>query len=71
MIKWLRRLYLKYFPDYEILETCFVDYGRADQMIKESANKPEGLQWHIYPLLEDFNQAIGYVYLYRRKRISK
>ena len=70
-MKTLRRLWLRLFPQYDSLETMCVSYHEADQMIRDSAGRPEEKQWVICSRLEDRNRVIGICWLERRRRITE
>lgn len=65
----LKKLYYLLFPTYVVLETKFVTYQEGDQMIKESADKPESERW-VLAKEEDTNHVFGMVYLCRKIRIT-
>jgi hypothetical protein len=71
MIKQLRRLWLKWFPKYESLETMFVGYETADRMIRHSQGRPQDQQGVICSRLEDNNRVLGAVWIERRRRITE
>jgi hypothetical protein len=66
--KSLRRLFLRWFPQYRILDTQFLSWHEADELMRQNEGKPESERW-IVSKLEDNNHFIGYVYLERRERI--
>ncbi len=68
-IKYLRKLYLRYFPKYRRLECRFVNYSEGAKLIHGNAGLPESQQWRVAPE-EDRNGVYGYVHLERRERIT-
>lgn len=64
-----RRLYLKLFPTYKVLETKFVTYQEGDKMLRETHDKPEAEKW-VLAKEEDNNHIIGMVYLCRKVRVT-
>jgi hypothetical protein len=55
---------------YRRLEMKRVTYAMGDQMVRESAGKPEHEQWVLAIPEEDHNRMFGIVYLERRERIN-
>lgn len=68
-MKRLKRLYYRMFPTYRKMDTAFVSYNTANEMILRSDGKPEREQWGIDIHHEDMNTSPGFVYLCRRERI--
>lgn len=66
----IRRLFLKLFPRYRILERRFVNYGEGDRLIRETHALPnEADRWELDTEREDHNRIPFMVYLCRRERI--
>ena len=69
-MKSLIKLYYKFFPTYNILETKFVTYQEGDKLLRETHDKPETEKW-VLAKEEDTNCGIGMVYLCRKTRITQ
>lgn len=67
-MKKIRRFYYRIFKRYRELETVFVSYAKADQMLMESHSKADPFKWYLSKE-EDNTHLIGMVYLCRRERI--
>lgn len=65
----MKKLFYKLFKRYKVLETRFVSYAEADELIFLSSNKPEGEKW-VLAKEEDTNFDIGRVYLCRKIRLT-
>ena len=70
-MKILRKLYLRLFPQYEILERKMLAYYEADRILRETAGKEESERWQLDTEKEDNNKIVGIVYLCRKKRITE
>jgi hypothetical protein len=70
-MKWLRKIWLRWFPQYRRLEIKLVTYAEGDRMIRDTHGKTEAERWHIAIPEEDINHAFGLVYLERKERITK
>lgn len=69
-MKALKKIYYKFFPTYNVLETKFVTYSQGEMLLRNSTNKPESEKW-VLAKEEDTNRIIGMVYLCRRVRIHE
>lgn len=67
-MKYLRKLYYRWFPTYERLEMKLFSYREGDALLKENDSKPDDQKWHLAKE-EDANQNYGFVYLERRRRV--
>lgn len=70
MIRRLRKLYYRIFVRYKRLELIYVDWRKADSLIKQNQNGPEDQQWHIAKE-EDTDRTYSMVYLERKIRITQ
>lgn len=65
-MKFLKRLFYRWFPRYRQLEVKFCSFEMADALIRSN---PQPAEWVICHRLEMRNDCFGYVYIEKRIRI--
>lgn len=69
MIRFLKRWWYEWRPQYRTVEGRAVTYEAADRLIRETEKLEDPHRWDIWPEQEDRNRHIGVVYIRRRARI--
>lgn len=69
-MKYLRRIWLRLWPQYRRIEFRRTTYAQADQLIRESQHYTEFQRW-VVAREEDTNTTFGIVCIERRERITQ
>lgn len=63
------KFYYRLFPTYKILNSLYVTYQRADELMRNTANNLDSEKWVLYTKKEDKNKVMGMVNICQRIRI--